>query len=147
MWSRQYLKEFDQVYAFEPIEANIRCVQLNAPGATIIPCALTDSQGYKTFRVKGANFAHLGDGDHSVFCTTIDSFEYDRLGLIKLDVEGQEVNALNGALRTLGKHQPVIMIEVKYDGDLVRGWLEDHDYVFQEGNGLDEVWISTKAID
>lgn len=111
----------------------------------MIPCALTDTPGYKTFRIKGANFAHLGEGDHSVFCTTIDSFEYHRLGLIKLDVEGQEVNALNGALQTLGRHHPVIMIEVKYDGDLVRGWLENHDYEFKEGNDLDEIWVSTQA--
>jgi FkbM family methyltransferase len=142
MWSKAYSKRFERVYAFEPIEDNIRCVQLNAPEATVIPCALTDRPGYQTFKIKGANFAHLGEGEHSVFCTTIDSFEYKGLGLIKLDVEGQEVNALNGALQTLNKHRPVIMIEVKYDGDSVRAWLVSHGYEFQEGNGLDEIWTA-----
>jgi len=140
MWAKEYAQKFDRVFAFEPIEENIRCVRKNAPGVTVIPCALTNGQGYKRFQIKGANFAHLGRGNHSVFCTTIDSFTYDRLGLIKLDVEGQEVNALEGAVATLTEHRPVIVVEVKYDGEEVRSWLRAYGYSQKEGNGLDEIW-------
>lgn len=140
MWSQAYLKRFNRVYAFEPIPENVACIAKNAPAATIIPCALTDTQGIRTFRVKGGNFAHLGEGDLAVWGTTIDSFVYRDLGLIKLDVEGQEIQALNGAVKTIKYHQPVICIEVKYEGEEIRSWLRAHGYGQKEGNGLDEIW-------
>ena len=140
MWAKEYGDRFERVYAFEPIAENIQCVLKNAPTVTVIPCALSDGQGYKTFKVKNGNFAHLGEGKNLVFCTTIDSFEYEGLGLIKLDIEGQEVQALEGAKKTLNKHEPALCIEVKYDGDEIRDWLRDYGYERRTGNELDEVW-------
>jgi FkbM family methyltransferase len=142
MWAKEYSKRFHRVYAFEPIRDNIRCVELNAPTATIIPCALTDRQGFIKFRVKAGNFAHVGEGEHEVFGTTIDSFEYPDLGLIKLDVEGQEVQTLNGARKTIEKHRPVIVVEVKFTPKEIRGWLTKNGYERKECGKIDEVWVS-----
>ena len=41
----------------------------------------------------------------------IDSLERDRIDLIKLDVEGMEVEALAGASETLRRHKPIIFVE------------------------------------
>jgi len=141
VWSRSYAQRFDRVYAFEPVPENVECVRLNTPpNVSIIPCALSQHPGFKRFRLKGGNFAHLGDGEELVWGTTIDSFSYSDLGLIKLDVEGQEVATLEGATRTIALHRPVICVEIKYEGEEIRTWLRANAYSRKAGNGLDEVW-------
>lgn len=43
----------------------------------------------------------------------IDDFETDGLGLVYLDIEGFELNALMGATETIRKYRPVIALEDK----------------------------------
>lgn len=43
---------------------------------------------------------------------TIDGLDLPRLDFIKLDIEGMEIEALTGALQTLHKHKPMMVIEV-----------------------------------
>ncbi|HFU0596695.1 TPA: FkbM family methyltransferase [Escherichia coli] len=51
--------------------------------------------------------------DIKVQSVTIDSLTFeDRVGLIKFDIEGYEINALNGAIETIKKHKPVLLISV-----------------------------------
>src|SRR5205814_1997897 len=42
----------------------------------------------------------------------LDARGVDRLDLIKIDIEGSELEALRGATRTLSSHQPAILIEL-----------------------------------
>ena len=42
----------------------------------------------------------------------LDSFNFDRLDFIKIDVEGFEIEVLRGGLSTLSRHHPVIFVEV-----------------------------------
>jgi len=44
---------------------------------------------------------------------TIDSFEFDAVDLIKLDIQGAEYAAVVGARETIQRHRPVIMLEQK----------------------------------
>ena len=44
-------------------------------------------------------------------CVRLDDFELPACDLIKLDIEGAEVMALHGAMRTIDRHQPVVVIE------------------------------------
>jgi hypothetical protein len=44
---------------------------------------------------------------------TLDSFEFDFVGLIKLDIQGAEYPALIGARETILRHRPVLLIEEK----------------------------------
>jgi hypothetical protein len=47
---------------------------------------------------------------------TIDSFGLDRVDLIKMDIEGMELEALAGAMAIIQKHKPVLFIEtIKID--------------------------------
>jgi hypothetical protein len=48
----------------------------------------------------------------------IDEFKYDRLGLVKIDTEGYEHRVLVGALETLKRHKPVLIIERPKEGSL-----------------------------
>ena len=44
---------------------------------------------------------------------TIDSFEFNEVKVIKIDVQGYESNVINGALKTIKKHRPYIFIEIE----------------------------------
>ncbi len=47
--------------------------------------------------------------------TTLDSFQLDDVGFIKIDVEGHEFEVLKGAHKTISKSRPTILVEVKDD--------------------------------
>ena len=50
--------------------------------------------------------------------TTLDSFEFKRIDILKIDVEGMEPAVMDGAAQTLARCRPVILVEVcKCDGD------------------------------
>ena len=42
---------------------------------------------------------------------TLDSFNLENVGFIKIDIEGHELKALLGGLETLKKNRPVIVFE------------------------------------
>lgn len=59
----------------------------------------------------------------------LDSFNFPRLDLIKIDVEGMELEALAGGVESIGKHHPIVLIEMlKTDKDRLRAWLEERGY-------------------
>lgn len=62
---------------------------------------------------------------------TIDSLELGRCDLIKLDIEGMELDALAGAQETVASCHPVMIIEhIKVDADRLHGFLNRHEYEF-----------------
>ena len=42
----------------------------------------------------------------------LDSFTFEKIALIKIDVEGMELSVLNGALETIKQHRPYVLLEV-----------------------------------
>jgi len=74
----------------------------------------------------------------------LDSYEFEGVGLIKIDVEGDELAVLEGAEQTIAREQPVIIVEDnktaedlnKYKtGDTIR-WLEQRNYRLAADDGL-----------
>ena len=60
---------------------------------------------------------------------TIDSSGLDRVDLIKMDIEGMELEALAGAIATIQKHKPVLFIEtIKIDKTKLERMLSELDY-------------------
>ena len=59
---------------------------------------------------------------------TIDSFAMT-VDLIKLDIEGMELRALEGGRQTIAHHQPFMYLEVhKSDGSAIAEFLTSHGY-------------------
>jgi FkbM family methyltransferase len=112
------------VYAFEPQRMifNALCGTIALNGMDnlfLTQKALGDKKG--TVFVppvdygKPADFGMVELGDNpageEVEVTTVDSLKLDRLDFFKLDVEGYEIQALNGAAKTLKKFEPWCWIE------------------------------------
>ena len=70
--------------------------------------------------------------DRVVDITSIDAMDLPRLDFFKLDVEGYEVPALTGALKTIKKHRPWIWVEYFITGaDTIKQALTNlNDYEF-----------------
>ncbi len=60
----------------------------------------------------------------------IDALELPRVDLIKLDIEGMEMDALAGAARTVERCQPIVLVETdKVEREELRAWLAQREYV------------------
>jgi FkbM family methyltransferase len=69
---------------------------------------------------------------------SIDSFNLPRLDLLKIDIEGMELDALAGAAGCISANRPIIYVEkLKTDPAQLRAWLETADYnVFDAGGNF-----------
>lgn len=81
-------------------------------------------------------------GNNKVKMITLDTFDEENdlnVGLVKLDIEGAEMDAFNGALEMLKKHRPVITSAIyhnPYEFFELKPLLEKHlsNYVFEIRN-------------
>jgi FkbM family methyltransferase len=92
---------------------------------------------YGSFEIKkrdnteyiGQEIDYTGGGLKSVDVVTIDSLRLERLDFIKIDVEGMELEVLQGARETIVKYHPQMMIEViKSDQEGIRQLLSSQVY-------------------
>lgn len=134
IFARNFAAKFEEVVAFEPIPSTRECLALNVPAnVRVEPFAIANKPGvlemYRTVRNSGAAFicnhpkVMLPEYKRepkkviSVQVRTIDSYDFDAVDLIKIDIQGAEHLALLGARETILKHRPVIMIEEKAFSD------------------------------
>jgi FkbM family methyltransferase len=60
---------------------------------------------------------------------SIDAMALPRVDLIKIDVEGMEMEALAGAAKTIERDHPILLVEtIKIGRDTLRAFLEGHGY-------------------
>lgn len=120
LWSRILHAHFKRVVAFEPVPALAECFRLNAPGVELHEVALAHEEatavGFVTISENSGNsrFAVRGDiaPNICVLMKTLDSFKLAP-DFLKIDVEGFELNVIEGARETIAQHQPVIVVEQK----------------------------------
>lgn len=135
-----------EVYSFEAKKENYeyikRTVTLNHKNSKIIPVnmALSDYTGeitlYDGDLLEGANSVMENSSlinrqaKCEVPCTTIDAFVREHhltVGLIKADVEGAEQNLLRGAVETIKKQKPAMIISIYHSLDdflNIKPWIE-----------------------
>jgi FkbM family methyltransferase len=63
----------------------------------------------------------------------IDEFNLPRVDFIKIDIEGMEMEALEGATNTITKSRPILLIEkIKSNTEQIGQWLRNHGYVLRD---------------
>ena len=131
--------EAGRVYAFEASAVNVELLRQNASqnelaNVVIIPEAASDKNG--TLKVDKQSALHaysrrdINEGEFEVDCTTIDDLGLPQVKLIKIDVDGHELQVLNGAAGTIERCQPIIYIEneIHDKREELVAWLVDHGY-------------------
>lgn len=119
---------FDQVYAFEPFPDTLSRLKKNVDlnglkNIQIVPLALSAELGVTYIKSNprnlGNNFIADGPGEQTVTIqktdldTLIAKWNLPNVDLIKMDIEGHEVQALQGAKQTLEKYRPDLYVECK----------------------------------
>lgn len=117
MWSMQLAKMFDSVIAFEPVEAHRDCYMRNMEAMNnfvLCPVALGAAPGsISMFTAPTSSGDSWVKGAGDIPMVTIDSYHVDEVDFIKIDVEGSELNVLKGAVETIERCKPVIIVEQK----------------------------------
>jgi FkbM family methyltransferase len=118
-FTAQLQRDFATVYAFDPnLWKNFR-FNVDLGKVTHYRCALGDEVG--EIAMFGGTHSDATGGESKVVpVLTLDTFDFDAVDYIKIDVEGFEKKVLLGATRTLDRHNPLIVVEqnhVVLDGD------------------------------
>ncbi|MHB1086136.1 MAG: FkbM family methyltransferase [Minisyncoccota bacterium] len=119
VWSNLMSVHFGRVIAFEPNPDTFNILMENVGGLGNVDMhcqAVMDRAGsVRVFAPKPGKVstgwqveADEAGGGHGV---SIDDFELDFCGLIKIDIEGAELLALRGADRTIRRCRPVLIVE------------------------------------
>ena len=146
----QLSKTFGFVYTFEPIPEMYECLKRNTvyyPNILTHPRALGAQCKLDVMDARRGGRSRIGLGPGpgvEVMMTTIDVQRLPRCDLIYLDIEGYELEALKGAVRTIETFRPVIALEVlKNPGqyEAVTQWAKDNNYYLAKRIHSD--WIFT----
>lgn len=126
LWPIYYSLCFDYVITFEPLPANWECLQENLhrsgrENVTPFPFALSSDSTIRmsaqySKEVLNSYGAHWmkPEEDGDVLSVSLDnSFFWDQVDLIHLDIEGGELDALRGAEKIISEFRPVIALEVR----------------------------------
>lgn len=121
-------KDFIKVITFEPQPLLFDCLCLNLQkhhNTFEMPFALAEKPD-QAVPLKITDFGNMGtwsvypgkcQSATNAKTMTIDQLALKRLGMIWLDVEGYEIPALMGAIKTIQEHRPVLALEIKDLGD------------------------------
>jgi FkbM family methyltransferase len=133
------VRETGHVHAFEPLSSNYQVlaqnVELNnARNVTLNEIALDESSGERELflpdiGVSGSFKLHTYDRSYSQLLSetkTLDAYCEDkkigRIDFIKADVEGAELGVIKGAMETIMRHKPVLMLEIQESSTKLFGY-------------------------
>lgn len=128
LYTRTLARLSTKVHAFEP-SAGIADIlrRTSARNVIVYEAALSDGEGFAQLRIprEGAHLTHslaslepgaVGDRDMlatEVVRTRLDSIIQDDVTFVKVDVEGHELNVLQGATALIDRCRPVFLVEAE----------------------------------
>lgn len=142
LWSMQAELDFDQVIAFEPLPAHGEIYPFNMRSQrwTLHRCALGDACGMVEMdsEIGSSGNTHVA-GEGNIPMRLLDNFRIERIDLLKIDTEGYELPIVRGAIETLKRCRPVVVIEQK--GKDRQNFGADHSVVLDVLRGLGMVEV------
>jgi FkbM family methyltransferase len=129
VYAYQFWRRGVKVEVFEP---NPICYSVleawaaDKPNVNVYPVALSARVGTANLHIPvdgsgiehdaSASIEHIGFAktrDQLVSLQTLDSYQFDGVGLIKIDVEGHEYSVIAGATKTLTSSRPALLVEIE----------------------------------
>ena len=127
IWSRRLSNLYDRVICFEPCDDHIECHKRNTltiTNTTLYEHALGSKEETLDMKVivgrGGNNSFHFGkEGktrkyEHKITpieVKSLDSYNFQEVDFMKIDIESHELEMLKGAVETLERCNPIIFIE------------------------------------
>ncbi len=106
--------KYKKIYAWEPDKENCRLLQkaVASERVEIIQKGLWNKKDILCFTDDAAGFSRISDsGEASIETDTIDNICWDeKISMIKMDIEGSEMNALSGAKKVILRDKPILAI-------------------------------------
>lgn len=134
-----------RIYSFEPSKINYQLMQktltLNKTSNVVsVPLALGSQESVSSmFSWQNASFL-TEKGNQEVIVTTIDKFQQQNnlnVGLIKMDIEGSEYDAIKGAEKTIKEQKPVLIVSLYHRGKdffeipkMLKEWVPSYKFRF-----------------
>ena len=119
-WTTWWSSKVKTIEAFEPnpdIFPNLKQNTNKLKNCTIHNTALGDTTGKVSMQYEThTGTCHVKDYNGSINLRTLDSYNFQDVDIIKIDVEGFEVPVLNGAKQTILSQHPWIQIEANKCG-------------------------------
>jgi len=138
-------KDAEIVEAFEPnteIVLNFKKKCGEYKNIVLHQIALSDYNGTCAMSAQShSGTYHIVDYNGSIETRTLDSYKFDNVDFIKLDVEGQEFQVLKGATKTIAKSHPLILMEVNKSSERY-GYKKIDAMSFMQKLGYSRVWKS-----
>lgn len=160
---------FSNVTAFEPMIDHFTCLKENTKHLSNVNCinrAISDQKGslYGSYRTtKNSGSFQLLDSSYKrspkktpmqlyeIEVDTLDSYNFEKIDLLKVDVEGWEFEVLKGSKETIKKHKPILLIEFtggnsrkslhQYDVKEYKKLIESLDYIAVENIESDTIYV------
>jgi FkbM family methyltransferase len=144
LWSRILIKYFRYVEAFEPIEEHRICFRLNVLSVKMrlhqFALGAKVGQAKMTICPDNTGHSHVAvDGNVVVPVLPLDKFAFDDVNFIKIDVEGQELDVLQGAQETLLRCRPTLIVEQKQHVMQETGTIDQDALAFLDSLGARKV--------
>ena len=147
-WARPLTEKFKQVIAYEPMPQVLECLELNVKNlpVTINKYALGKTENTVNMIYDSVNTgnSHVDEdtfGAGNITVKRLDDLDVPKFGLVKIDCERHELPILEGAIQTILKYKPIVIVEQHADTEYCAGeFLKKHgakeltnvrrDYIF-----------------
>lgn len=150
MYVRFFAPIFRAVYAFEPDPLCFYCLVNNVQEDNVVKIqgALGVDNGFVVMNhcsLQNVGMNTVSPGvDAYIPIFKLDSFKFEQLDLLQLDIEGYEIHALNGAVETINRLKPIIILENGRSTE-IQNFMERVGYDFVEQTSADSIWKPKKV--